>query len=293
MGLKQNPWPRGPGCQLRAVPCTRQGERRRRRAGESNTNESFADVHRYTRTDINHQTTTTTTNPSALTAFLMPLQPSVSPGGRLSFSILKGFVNSLQTRKAKAAELRARPAAGFDGPSGRALRSCLQPAVPCLQQGRKRTRKTHAPIIDYLITHAGSHRGGGAPAAAARWGAFLALLGHFLFPQVPSLTPQQALKGPWSLPCLTPCLSFPPDEMKWMLAIFLPTVMETRHVHGEPEQRAGFVSCPVLAFQPGRSGKKKKKKERGIYFLSSSRLTRTLLNLGQACLKSLCSEDNL
>lgn len=122
----------------------------------------------------------------------------------------------------------------------------------------KRTRKTRAPITGYLITYAGSHRGGGAPAAAAQ-GAFLALLGHFLFPQAPSLALQQGLKGPWSLPCLTPCLSFPPDEMKWMLAIILPTVMETRHVHGELEQQAGLVSCQVLAFQRGRSDKKKRR----------------------------------
>ena len=53
----------------------------------------------------------------------------------------------------------------------------------------------------------------------------------------------------------------------------------------------GFPARSWLSSQVGQA--KKKKKERGIYFLSSSRLTRTLLNLGQACLKSLCSEDNL
>lgn len=40
--------------------------------------------------------------------------------------------------------------------------------------------------------------------------------------------------------------------------MFLLTGMETRHVQGQPEQRAGLVSCRVLAFQPGRSGEKKK-----------------------------------
>lgn len=243
-GSKQNPSPGGLGCQLPAAPRAHQGKRRRRRAGESDTNESSAAAHRSTHTDINHRTTK---NPSALSAFLMPLQPSVSPGGRLSSSLLAGFVNSLQTREVKAAEPRARPAVGFDGPSGIAPCSCPQPAIPCLRRGHKRAHKSHAPVIDYLITHAGSHRGGSPPPAA-----LLPLLGHFLLPWAPSLALQHASKGAWS----TFCLSFPPDEMKRMLAILLLTVMETRHAHRAPEQQAGLICCYVLAFQPGRSGKK-------------------------------------
>lgn len=48
---------------------------------------------------------------------------------------------------------------------------------------------------------------------AAALGTFLVLLGHFLFPQAPPLALQQALNN-LSLACLTPCLSFPPAEMK-------------------------------------------------------------------------------
>lgn len=102
---------------------------------------------------------------------------------------------------------------------------------------------------------------------AAALGTPLVLLGHFLFPQAPSLALQQALSNP-SLTCLAPCLSFPPAETKRALATFLPTAMEIRHE--EPEQQAGLVSHQGLAFQPGRSEKfKLKKRQEGfISFLA-------------------------
>lgn len=158
-----------------------QSERRRR--AESQTLMNHLQTYIGTRAQI---LTTRQQNPlffDCLSAAAAAIWPS---WGRLSFSILKGSVNPLQTRAAaEAAEPRAHPAAGFDGPSGRALRSCQQPRVPCLQDRQKRTQETRARTMRCLITHPAVQRMG--PARCCSSGAFLALLGHFSCPQAPSL----------------------------------------------------------------------------------------------------------
>lgn len=205
-----------------------QSERRRR--AESQTLMNHLQTYIGTRAQI---LTTRQQNPlffDCLSAAAAAIWPS---WGRLSFSILKGSVNPLQTRAAaEAAEPRAHPAAGFDGPSGRALRSCQQPRVPCLQDRQKRTQETRART-NYTSS---SPEDGPRPLLQLRGisgsaGAFLMSPGSF-----PGSA--QALKGPWSLPCLTPCLSFPPAEITWMLAAFLPATMEIRRM-----QQLGLISC--------------------------------------------------